>query len=91
MNRTEVVKKLNNRGFNAQERDVVKNGVVLKGIMIQPEENAGVCISPIIYMDTVEELENRGLMDCCQRKYICGHNNCFTFGSDVFKWKYVLF
>lgn len=61
MNRTEVVKKLNNRGFNAQERDVVKNGVVLKGIMIQPEENAGVCISPIIYMDTVEELENRGL------------------------------
>ena len=29
MNRTEVVKKLNNRGFNAQERDVVKNGVVL--------------------------------------------------------------
>lgn len=61
MNRTEVVKKLNNRGFNAQERDVVKNGVVLKGIMIQPEENAGVCISPIIYMDTVKELENRGL------------------------------
>ena len=61
MNRTEVVKKLNNRGFNAQERDVVKNGVVLKGIMVQPEENAGVCISPIIYMDTVEELENRGL------------------------------
>lgn len=63
MNRTEVVKKLNNRGFNAQERDVVKNGVVLKGIMIQPEENAGVCISPIIYMDTVEELENRGLKE----------------------------
>ena len=25
MNRTEVVKKLNNRGFNAQERDVVRN------------------------------------------------------------------
>lgn len=63
MNRTEVVKKLNNRGFNAQERDVVKNGVVLKGIMIQPEENAGVCISPIIYMDIVEELENRGLKE----------------------------
>ena len=61
MNRTEVVKKLNNRGFNAQERDVVKNGVVLKGIMVQPEENTGICISPIIYMDTVEELENRGL------------------------------
>lgn len=40
---------------------MVKNGVVLKGIMVQPEENAGVCISPIIYMDTVEELENRGL------------------------------
>ena len=63
MNRTEVVKKLNNRGFNAQERDVVKNGVVLKGIMVQPEENTGICISPIIYMDTVEELENRGLKE----------------------------
>lgn len=63
MNRTEVVKKLNNRGFNAQERDVVKNGVVLKGIMVQPEENAGVCISPIIYMHTIEELENKGLKE----------------------------
>lgn len=35
MNRIEVVKKLNNRGFNAQERDVVKNGVVLKVVFHQ--------------------------------------------------------
>ena len=49
MNRTQIIIALEKKGYQAKEHDVVKNGVVFKGITL----NTGNRINPVIYPDRI--------------------------------------
>ena len=49
MNIAKIIIELENKGFQAKEHDVVKNGVTHKGIML----NTGTKANPVFYMDDI--------------------------------------
>lgn len=55
MTRTEIIKELQYRGYDAELCETVKNGVVFKGIRIEPEHKAesNIVISPVIYTEDI--------------------------------------
>lgn len=51
MTREMIITELNNRGYNADSQNSIKNGVVLEGIRISTNRN----IAPIIYTEGIIE------------------------------------
>ena len=51
MTREMIITELNNRGYNADSQNNIKNGVVLEGIRISTNSN----IAPIIYTEGIIE------------------------------------
>ena len=58
MRRTDIVNALIAKGYQAEEKNSVKNGVIFEGILIRSDER----IAPIIYTQgLIEEAERRGM------------------------------
>lgn len=55
MNRREIVEELIKKGYKAEAHDVVKNGVILEGIIIRGEG----AVAPIIYTNEIIELAEK--------------------------------
>ena len=56
MTRNDIIRELQRRGYKAESRDNIKNGVVFEGVVI-----GGNQISPIIYTKAlIEDAEKRG-------------------------------
>lgn len=55
MNRREIVEELIKKGYKAEAHDVIKNGVVLEGIIIRGEG----AVAPIIYTNEIIELAEK--------------------------------
>lgn len=63
MTRTEIIAGLQEKGYDVEPYDAIKNGVVFKGIMFKSEmtEESKVNVAPIIYTDNIiEDAETTG-------------------------------
>lgn len=59
MNRTHIIKKLENRGYYAVEQNAIKNGVEFEGICISKSENE--TVKPVIYTtEIIRRAEGEG-------------------------------
>lgn len=59
MNRTHIIKKLENRGYYAVEQNAIKNGVEFEGICISKSENE--TVKPVIYTtEIIRRAEEEG-------------------------------
>ena len=51
MTRTDIIRALEAKGFDVEEKDTVKNGVICKGILVHGETN----VNPVIYTEKLIE------------------------------------
>ena len=65
MTRNDIIRELQRRGYKAESRDNIKNGVVFEGVVI-----GGNQISPIIYTKALIEDAEKRLIYCFRKNFV---------------------